>query len=66
MGKVFPGVPDCEESACNAGDPASIPRLRYTLEKVMTIHFRNFAWKIPWIGASIRLKAMGLREARQD
>ena len=28
MGKVFPGVPDCKESAYNVGDPASIPRLR--------------------------------------
>ena len=39
---------DSKESACNTGDPGSIPGLGNPLEKKMVIHFSTIAWKIPW------------------
>ena len=47
--KAEPGSSDSRESACNAGDPGSIPRLeRSPLEKGMASHFSVLAWRIPW------------------
>ena len=43
----FPGGSDCKESACNAGDPSSIPGEEDTLEKEMATHSRILAW-ISW------------------
>ena len=44
----FPGTSDGKESACNAGDLASIPGLREDpLEKVMAFYASSLAWRIP-------------------
>ena len=39
---------DGKESACNAGEPGSIPGLERCLEKEMATHSNILAWKIPW------------------
>ena len=44
----FPDGSDGEESACNAGDPVSIPGLGDPLEKEVTTHSSILAWEIPW------------------
>ena len=44
----FPGGSDNKESACDAGDPSSIPRLEDSLEKKMGNHSSILAWRIPW------------------
>ena len=38
-----------KESACNAGDPASITGSRRSPEKGMTIHSSILAWRILWV-----------------
>ena len=42
----FPGGSDGKESACNVGDPGSIPGLERPLEKGMATHFSILAWRI--------------------
>ena len=37
-----------KESACNAGDPGSIPGWEDPLEKGMATHSSSLAWRIPW------------------
>ena len=44
----FPGGSDGKESACNAGDPGSIPMLGRPLKKGMATHSSILAWRIPW------------------
>ena len=45
----FPGGSDGKESACNAGDLDSIPRLgRSPGEGNGTVHSSILAWRIPW------------------
>ena len=44
----FSGGSDGKESACNAGDPGSIPGWKYPLEKGMAAHSSILAWRIPW------------------
>ena len=46
----FPGGSDSKESACNAGDPGSIPGLGRSpwRRKEMATHSSIFARKIPW------------------
>ena len=39
---------DGKESACNAGDPGSIPEQKDPLEKEMATHSSILAWRIPW------------------
>ena len=43
----FPGGSDGKESACNAGDPDSIPELEDPLEKGRATHPSILVWKIP-------------------
>ena len=43
----FPGGSDGKASACNAGDPDSIPGWEDPLEKEMATHPSIVAWKIP-------------------
>ena len=43
----FPGGPDGQESACNAGDLGSIPGLEDAPEKGMATHSSIFALRIP-------------------
>ena len=48
-----------KESACNAGDPGSIPGSeRYPGEENET-HFSMLAWRIPWTEEPGRLQSMG-------
>ena len=44
----FPGGSDGKESACNVGDPGSIPGSEDPLEKGMATHSRILDWEIPW------------------
>ena len=47
----FPDGSDGKASACNVGDPASIPELGLVgsfLKKEMATHSSILAWKIPW------------------
>ena len=44
----FPGSSAGKESACNAGDLRSIPRLGNPLEEGMATHSSILAWSIPW------------------
>ena len=44
----FPGGSDVKESACNAGDPGSIPGSKDPLEKGMANHSSIPAWRVPW------------------
>ena len=37
-----------KDSACNAGDPGSIPGLERSPEKGMATHSSFLAWRIPW------------------
>ena len=41
----YPSGSDAKESACNAGDPGSIPESGRSLEKGMA---HILAWRIPW------------------
>ena len=43
----FPGGSDGKESACNEGDPGSIPGSEDPLEKGMETHSSILAWRIP-------------------
>ena len=42
----FPGGSDGKTSACNVGDPGSIPGSGRSLEKEMATHSNILAWKI--------------------
>ena len=41
-----------KESACNAGDPGSIPGSGRSLEKGMATYSSILAWRIPWMEES--------------
>ena len=65
--KAEPGSSDSRESACNAGDPGSIPRLeRSPLEKGMASHFSVLAWRIPGTGKPGGLPSMGSHRIGHD
>ena len=49
----FPDGSDDKASACNAGDPGSIPGWEDPLEKEMETHSSTLAWKIPWTSVGI-------------
>ena len=59
----FPGGSDGKESACNAGDPGSIPGSGRSLEKEMATHSTILAWRIPWTEEAGRLQAMGCKDS---
>ena len=50
-----------KESACNAGDPGSIPGLGRSLEKEMATYSSILAWRIPWTEDPGRLQSMQLQ-----
>ena len=54
------GGSDGKVSACNAGDPGSIPGSD-PLQKEMAIHSSTLAWKIPWMEEPGGLQSMGLQ-----
>ena len=59
---LFPGG---NESACNAGDPGSIPGLGRSPGEVngMTSHSSILAWRIQWTEEPGGLQSMGLPKA---
>ena len=59
MGSGLPLVDQMVESACNAGDPGSIPGLERSLEKGMATYSSILAWRIPWTEKPGRLQSMG-------
>ena len=59
----FPHSSVSKESACNAGDPSSIPGLGRVLEKEMATHSSILVWRIPWTEEPGRLQSMGLQES---
>ena len=48
-----------KESACNVGDPGSIPILEFDFCSIL-------AWKIPWTEEPGRLQSMGWQRVRHD
>ena len=59
----FPHSSVSKESACNVGDPASIPGLGDLLEKEMASHPSILAWKTPWTEEPGELQSMGSQES---
>ena len=57
----FPGGSDGKESACNVGDPGSIPGSGRSPGEVAT-HSSILAWKIPWMEEPGWLQSMGSQE----
>ena len=62
----FPGGSDGKESACNAGDMGSIPRLGRSPEKGMAIHSSILDWRIPWTEEPGELQSMGSQRIGYD
>ena len=63
----FHGGSDGKESACNAGDLGSIPRLgRFPGGDGMTTHSSILARRIPWTEEPGRLQSVGSQRVRQD
>ena len=62
----FPGGSDGKESACNGGDPGSIPGSGSSLEKGMATHSSILAWRIPWTEAPEGLQSMGSQRVGED
>ena len=62
---VFPAGSDGKESACNAGDPGSIPRSGKSPGGMAT-HSSILAWRIPWTEKPGRLQPTRLQRIGQD
>ena len=62
----FPGASDGKESACNTGDPGSIPGSERSLEKRMATHSSTLAWRIPWTEEPGGLQSTGSQRVRHD
>ena len=52
------------ESACNAGDPGSIPGWGRSTGEGMATHSSILAWRIPWTEAPGRLQSMGFAKSQ--
>ena len=59
----FSGSSAGKESACNAGDPGSIPGSRRSPGKEMATHSSSLAWRIPWTEEPGRLQSMESQES---
>ena len=63
----IPGGSDGKESACNAGDPGSIPWVRQDpLEKGMATHSSILTWRVPWTEEPGGLLSTGLQRDAHD
>ena len=62
----FPGSSDSKESACNVGDPGSIPGSGRSLKKEMATHSSILAWRIPWTEETGGLQSVGLQRVGHD
>ena len=62
----FPGGSDSKESACNAGDPGSIPGSGQEdpLEKGMATHSSILAWRIPWTRGAWQATVHGVTKSQ--
>jgi len=58
------GCSDGKESACNAGDPGSIPGSGRFLEEGMTTHSIIHAWRIPRTEEPGRLQSTGVAKSQ--
>ena len=58
----FPDGLDGKESACNVGDPGSVPGLGRYLEKGIATHTSTLAWRIPWTEEPNGLQSWGCKE----
>ena len=62
----LPGGSEVKVSACNAGDPRSLPGLgKDPLEKEMATHSSTLAWTIPWTEEPDGLQSTGLQSQTQ-
>ena len=61
LSRIFPGGSEGNASACNAGDPGSIPGSGRSPGEGMATHSRTLAWKIPWTEEPGRLQSMRLQ-----
>ena len=59
----FPGSSAGKESACNAGDPGSIPRLGRSPGEGNSYHSSILAWRISWTGEPGELQSRGHKES---
>ena len=57
----FPGSSDGKASACNVGDPGSMPGSGRSPGEGDGNPFSTLAWKIPWTEDPGRLQSMGLQ-----
>ena len=62
----FPGGSEGKQSACNVGDPDSIPMSGRSPGEGTGTHFIILAWKIPWTEEPGRLQFMGLQRVRYN
>ena len=62
----FPGGSDGKESACNAGDPGSIPGSGRSLGEGNGNPLQYFAWEIPWTEETGGIQSTGLQRVRHD
>ena len=62
----FPSGLDGKVSACNAGDPGSIPGSGRSLEKEVATHSSILIWENPRTEKLGRLKSIGSRRVRHD
>ena len=63
----IPGGSDGKESACNAGDPGSIPWVRQDpLENGMATHSSILTWRVPWTEEPGGLLSTGLQRDAHD
>ena len=63
---VFPGGSDGKASACNAGDPGSIPGLGRSPGEGNSNPFSTLAWRIPRTKEPGRLQSVGSQRVRHD
>ena len=62
----FPGGSDSKESACNAGDPGSIPGQEDLLQKGTATHSSFLAWRTPWTEEPGELQSIGSQRNGHD
>ena len=62
----FPGGSEGKASACDAGDPGSIPGSEDPPEKEMATHSSILAWRIPWTEEPGGLQSTGSQRVRHD
>ena len=62
----FPGGSEDTVSACNAGDPGSIPGLGRSHGEGNATHSSTLAWRIPWTEEPGGLQSRGSQRVGHD